>query len=289
MEVVALAPLELTKWLVMLLVSALHQASIPYDKNQYEGVVSVCNKACWIYSHSSNIIAILQRLRSNSGRWEWDHHSVSSSIRAHNLALTFIMDCSPPGVDFPGYYNDNTPGLVYNVRPYRLLKFQPLTLPSSFTPLQLPRRTLPLALLVRYLFTLVAIAIALTRVRISVWSGAAPSPSPPTFGTPKGPLTGLPWSTWNGGGYIAPNPQTYITVDVGKGAAGYVTQAYVPAWSTTYNTPKASTYSPPGPSTSSKPTTPTTSSKSTPTTVATGGAALVSFFYRSFREFSSRW
>lgn len=62
-------------------------------------------------------LAILQRLRANSSCWKWDCHFVSLRTSGSPLPFPdFPKTIRPAGVDFPGYYNDNTPGIVYNVR-----------------------------------------------------------------------------------------------------------------------------------------------------------------------------
>ncbi len=65
----------------------------------------------------------------------------------------------------------------------------------------------------------------------TVWSGAAPSPTAPAFGTNIGLQTNvLTWSTWVNG---------YTTTKtITESTSGTLTSfVYTPTWSTTYNTP----------------------------------------------------
>ncbi|KAG8937210.1 hypothetical protein FRC02_003885 [Tulasnella sp. 418] len=118
----------------------------------------------------------------------------------------------PSGVSIPGAYSYDDPGIHYNVY---------YTSPGA-PPYKIPGPT--------------------------VWSGAYPSPSPPAFGSPKGPLTAERWSSWLKG--------DTTSVVISSGAAGLVTRTHIPSWSTTYNTPTA-------------PATTSAAPSSTPTGVAT--------------------
>ncbi|EIN11131.1 hypothetical protein PUNSTDRAFT_142953 [Punctularia strigosozonata HHB-11173 SS5] len=102
----------------------------------------------------------------------------------------------PVGVGFPGAYGYNDPGILYNIYNTPL---PPYTVPGP-----------------------------------TVWSGAAPSPTPPVYGSPSGYTTAPNWSTWIGSGFQTATLQTSVTVVTGTET---VTQTYVPAWSSAYKTP----------------------------------------------------
>ena len=70
----------------------------------------------------------------------------------------------------------------------------------------------------------------------AVWSAAAPSPSPPVYGEPKGYTTAQPWYTWIGSGFSDVTLATSLTVGSGAQTAVY---AYTPSWSTAYSAPSA--------------------------------------------------
>ncbi|KAG8881633.1 hypothetical protein FRB97_009322 [Tulasnella sp. 331] len=99
----------------------------------------------------------------------------------------------PTGISIPGDIAPNDPGLLYNIY-------------SAETPYTAPGGT--------------------------VWSGAAPSPTAPAFGTTKGLTTEAAWATW------VPGTVTTLTVTQ-YSATLFKTGTVTPSWSTTYHTPAA--------------------------------------------------
>ncbi|KAG8982349.1 hypothetical protein FRB93_008156 [Tulasnella sp. JGI-2019a] len=99
----------------------------------------------------------------------------------------------PTGISIPGDIAPNDPGLLYNFY-------------SAETPYTAPGGT--------------------------VWSGAAPSPTAPVFGTTKGSTTEAAWTTWV--------PGTVTTLEVSQYSFTLLkTTTITPSWSTTYHTPTA--------------------------------------------------
>ncbi|THH01982.1 hypothetical protein EW026_g815 [Hermanssonia centrifuga] len=109
----------------------------------------------------------------------------------------------PAGVGFPGAYLYTDPGIVFNIYEQ--------TADSPLYPIPGP----------------------------PVWSGAAPSPDAPAYGTTLGYTTAQQWSTWIGGGFVTATLATSLTIDAGTAT---ITAAYTPYWPATYETPVPTTF-----------------------------------------------
>ncbi|KAF8649571.1 hypothetical protein AX16_005733 [Volvariella volvacea WC 439] len=165
------------------------------------------------------------------------HEAEVSHLNDNNRGLQIYIGCVqievtgngtvrlPPGVGFPGAYKYTDPGIVYNLY---------YTAPGVTALYPIPGPT--------------------------VWSGAAPSPNPPAYGTTKGHTTQTRWSTWIGTGFSPVTARTLLTIITGTAS---ITQPYTPHWPTTYETPQPSPQ--PTSSSTSIPSTGPTVTTTTPT------------------------
>jgi lytic cellulose monooxygenase (C1-hydroxylating) len=114
----------------------------------------------------------------------------------------------PEGVSFPGAYDYDTPGIVYDIYCSTDKKRAATATVPCTTTYPIPGPT--------------------------VWSGAWPTTTEPSLGEVQSPTTATPWSTW-----IKSSVVTSATFTDRKSVTVVGTSVYTASWSTAWETPAA--------------------------------------------------